>query len=116
MALSVGTRLEHYEIIGPLGAGGMGEVYRALDTKLGREVALKILPPKFAADSSRLARFEREARLLASLNHPNIAAIYGLEHANGIRFLILELVEGPTLSERLKAGPLEISEALRIAS
>src|SRR5262249_58581403 len=98
-----------------LGAGGMGEVYRALDTKLRREVALKILPPKFAIDPSRLARFEREAHLLASLNHPNIAAIYGLEHADGVRFLVLELVEGPTLSERLKYGPLDVAESLRIA-
>jgi serine/threonine-protein kinase len=116
MSLAAGTCLEHYEIIGPLGAGGMGEVYRARDTKLGREVALKILPPRFAADPSRLARFEREARVLASLNHPNIAAIYGLEQANGIRFLVLELVEGPTLSERLKAGAIEVPEALRIAT
>ena len=97
MPLSDGTRLDHYEIVGPLGAGGMGEVYRAVDSKLRREVALKILPPKFAADPSRLARFEREAHLLASLNHPNIAAIYGLEHSDGIRFLVLELVEGQTL-------------------
>src|SRR5262249_25276927 len=111
-----GTRLEHYEIIGPLGAGGMGEVYRAVDTKLGREVALKILPPKFADDSSRLARFEREAHVLASLNHPNIAAIYGLEHVDGIRFLVLELVEGPTLSEHLKSGAIEIPEALHVAT
>jgi len=93
MPLAEGTHLEHYEISGPLGVGGMGEVYRALDRKLGREVALKILPPKFTADSSRLARFEREAHVLASLNHPNIAAIYGLEQADGAPFLVLELVE-----------------------
>ena len=116
MALKEGTRLEHYEILAPLGAGGMGEVYRALDGKLRREVALKILPPKFAADPSRLARFEREAHLLAQLNHPNIAAIYGLEHADGIRFLVLELVEGPSLADRLKSGPLEVVEALGIAA
>ena len=116
MPLTDGTRLEHYEIAGPLGAGGMGEVYRAVDTKLRREVALKILPPKFAADPSRLARFEREAHLLAQLNHPNIAAIYGLENADGIRFLVLELVEGPTLADRLKSGPMEVSEALGIAA
>ena len=116
MPLADGTRLEHYEIIGMLGAGGMGEVYRAVDNKLRREVALKILPPKFASDPSRLARFEREAHLLASLNHPNIAAIYGLEHADGIRFLVLELVEGLTLAERLKSGPLDIPESLRIAT
>jgi serine/threonine protein kinase len=94
----------------------MGEVYRAVDSKLRREVALKILPPKFAADPSRLARFEREAHLLASLNHPNIASIYGLEQADGIRFLVLELVEGQTLAERLKAGPMELGEALRVAA
>ena len=116
MSLADGTRLEHYAIVGPLGAGGMGEVYRAVDTKLRREVAIKILPAKFANDPSRLARFEREAHLLASLNHPNIAAIYGLEHIDGIRFLVLELVEGPTLSERLKSGPMEVGEALGIAA
>jgi eukaryotic-like serine/threonine-protein kinase len=85
------------------------------NTKLRREVAIKILPPKFAADPSRLARFEREAHLLAALNHPNVAAIYGLEHIDGIRFLVLELVEGPTLADRLKTAPVEIGEALRIA-
>src|SRR5215471_2181364 len=116
MALKEGTRLEHYEILAPLGAGGMGEVYRAVDSKLRREVALKILPPKFAADPSRLARFEREAHLLAQLNHPNIAAIHGLGHADGIRFLVLELVEGPSLADRLKSGALEVAEALGIAA
>ena len=116
MSLADGTRLEHYEIVEPLGAGGMGEVYRAVDTKLRREVAIKILPARFASDPSRLARFEREAHLLASLNHPNIAAIYGLEHIDGIRFLVLELVEGPTLSERVKSGPMEVGEALGIAA
>ena len=116
MSLAAGTRLEHYEILEALGAGGMGEVYRAVDTKLRREVAIKVLPPAFANDASRLARFEREAHLLAALNHPHIAAIYGLEHSNGIHFLVLELVEGPTLGERLKAGPLAVPEALRIAS
>jgi len=116
MALPSGTRLVHYETIRPLGAGGMGEVYRATDTKLKREVALKILPAQFAEDPSRLARFEREAQVLASLNHPNIAAIYGLEHANGIRFLVLELVEGLTLAERIASGPISITEALGIAT
>lgn len=116
MSLTAGTRLEHYEILDPLGAGGMGEVYRAVDTKLRREVAIKILPAKFASDPSRLARFEREAHVLASLNHPNIAAIYGLEHVDDIRFLVLELVEGPTLAERLKSGSMEVSEALGIAA
>ncbi len=116
MPLATGARLQHYEILGPLGAGGMGEVYRAVDSKLRREVAIKVLPPAFSRDASRLARFEREAHVLASLNHPHIAAIYGLEHADGVRFLVLELVEGPTLADRLKSGPIEISEALRIAS
>ena len=116
MPLEAGTRLEHYEIVDSLGAGGMGEVYRSVDTKLRREVAIKILPPAFASDPSRLARFEREAHVLASLNHPHIASIYGLEHADSIRFLVLELVEGPTLSDRLAAGRLEIPEALRIAA
>jgi serine/threonine protein kinase len=115
MSLAGGTRLERYEIVEPLGAGGKGEVCRAVDTRLRRDVAIKILPAKFASYPSRLARFEREARVLASLNHPNIAAIYGLEHIDGIRFLVLELVEGPTLSERLKSGPMEVGEALRIA-
>jgi serine/threonine protein kinase len=116
MSLAAGTRLEHYEILDPLGAGGMGEVYRAVDTKLRREVAIKILPAKFASDPSRLERFQREAHVLASLNHPNIAAIYGLEHVDGIRFLVLELVEGPTLGERLQSGPMDVSEALGIAA
>ena len=115
MPLAPGTRLEHYEISGPLGAGGMGEVYRALDTKLKREVALKILPPVFAQDPSRLARFEREAQVLAALNHPNIAAIYGLENADGVRFLVLELVEGPTLAQRLETGAIPLDDALAIA-
>jgi serine/threonine protein kinase/Tol biopolymer transport system component len=116
MPLSIGTRLEHYEILGPLGAGGMGEVYRAVDTKLRREVAIKILPRQFESDPSRLARFEREAHLLASLNHPHVAAIYAVEHSGGVRFLVLELVEGPTLAERLASGPIPVSEALSIAA
>jgi serine/threonine protein kinase len=106
MPLANGTRLAHYEVVGMLGVGGMGEVYRAVDTKLKREVALKILPPQFAADPSRLARFEREAQVLAALNHPNIAAIYGIENDGGVRFLVLELVEGPTLAEHpLRPNP-----------
>ena len=118
MPLATGTRLEHYEILGPLGAGGMGEVYRARDAKLRREVAIKILPPQFASDPARLVRFEREAHVLAALNHPHIAAIYGLEHAEpgDIRFLVLELVEGPTLADKLAAGRIEFPEAIRIAS
>jgi serine/threonine protein kinase/Tol biopolymer transport system component len=114
MALAPGARLGLYEIVGPLGAGGMGEVYRAKDTKLGREVALKVLPELFARDPDRLARFEREAQLLASLNHPNIAQIYGIAHDPALA-LVLELVEGPTLAERIKQGGIPLSEALGIA-
>ena len=93
----------------------MGEVYRAKDTRLKRHIALKILPDAFAADPDRLARFQREAELLASLNHPNIAGIYGVEHAEGVRALLLELVEGPTLADRIAQGPLPVGEALAIA-
>ncbi|HEV2233476.1 MAG TPA: serine/threonine-protein kinase, partial [Terriglobia bacterium] len=102
--LNPGTKLGPYEIVGPIGAGGMGEVYRARDTKLGREVALKVLPAEFARDADRMARFEREAQVLASLNHPNIASIYGLEESGGVRALVMELVEGPTLAERIVVG------------
>jgi eukaryotic-like serine/threonine-protein kinase len=115
MALTSGTKLGPYEIVAPLGAGGMGEVYRARDTKLGREVALKLLPPLFTADADRLARFEREARLLASLNHPHIGAIYGFEDAGTAPALVLELVEGDTLDNRVRRGPLPLSEALAVA-
>src|SRR5688572_16658181 len=111
MPLSLGTRLGPYEIVSPIGAGGMGEVYRARDTKLGRDVALKLLPESFAADPDRLMRFEREARTLASLNHPNIAAIYGLED----RALIMELVDGEDLSERLARGVVPVVEAIPLA-
>ena len=104
MALSSGGRLGAYEILGSLGSGGMGEVYRARDTRLQREVAVKTLPAGFAQDPDRLSRFQREAQLLASLNHPNIASIYGLEESEGIRFLVMELVEGETLAERLASG------------
>ena len=110
-----GTQLGSYEILSPLGKGGMGEVWRARDSKLGREVAIKTLPEAFAEDEERLARFEREAKLLASLNHPNIAAIYGLEEDNGTRFLVLELVEGDTLAERLKRGAIPVEETLKLA-
>src|SRR5882762_7887898 len=116
MGLTSGTKLGPYEIVAPLGAGGMGEVYRARDTKLGREVALKLLPPLFTADGDRVARFKREARLLASLNHPHIGAIYGFEDAGNVPALVLELVEGPTLAQRIASGPLPIQEALRIAA
>jgi serine/threonine protein kinase/Tol biopolymer transport system component len=113
--LSAGICLGPYEILGPLGAGGMGEVYRARDTKLGRDVALKILPEPFAADPDRLARFQREAQVLASLNHPNIAAIYGLEESDGIQAIVMELVEGATLADRLAHGAMALEEALPIA-
>ena len=115
MSLSPGTKLAHYEIIEPIGKGGMGEVYRARDGKLDRDVAIKVLPEEFARDKERLARFEREAKLLASLNHPNIASIYGLEESDGVKALVLELVEGPTLAERIAEGPIPIEEALPIA-
>jgi len=115
MALAPGTRLGPYEVTAPLGAGGMGEVYRAKDTRLGREVALKLLPEAFAADPERLARFEREARTLASLNHPHIAQIHGLEDASGTPALVMELVEGPTLADRIAEGALPLDEALPIA-
>jgi len=115
VSLSPGTRLGAYEVVALLGAGGMGEVYRARDTKLGREVALKILPELFAGDAERLARFSREAQVLASLNHPNIAAIYGIEDTDGVRALVLELVDGPTLADRLARGAIPLDEALPIA-
>ncbi|MBK6406121.1 MAG: serine/threonine protein kinase [Holophagales bacterium] len=111
----IGTRLGPYEITGPLGEGGMGVVYRATASKLKREVAIKVLPEAFAADAERLARFEREAQLLAQLHHPNIASIFGLEESNGVRALVMELVEGEELAERLKRGPLPLDEALSVA-
>ncbi len=115
MALSSGTRLGPYEIVCPLGVGGMGEVYRAHDTKLGRDVALKIVPELFASDRDRLARFTREAQALAALNHPNIAHIHGFEESGGVRALIMELVEGQDLAQRLVRGPIPLDEALPIA-
>ncbi len=111
----IGKTLGHYEITGELGRGGMGEVWRAKDTKLGREVAIKTLPEAFAQDEARLSRFEREARLLAPLNHPNIGAIFGLEEFEGTRFLVLELIEGDTLADRLKSGPIPVEESLQLA-
>src|SRR5262245_33914686 len=110
-----GKNLLHYHVQAQLGAGGMGEVYQAHDTKLGRDVAVKILPEMFAQDPERVARFEREARLLASLNHVNIAALYGLEQADGRHFLVMELVGGSTLAERIGSGPIPVEEALKIA-
>src|SRR5438046_1318604 len=135
MTLATGTKLGPYEILTPLGAGGMGEVYRARDTKLGRDVALKVLQEAFAKDCERMARFQREAQMLASLNHPNIASIYGLEESGGVRALVMELVEGPTVAERIatrarrdsggarltppakaqQAAPLPLDEVLGIA-
>ena len=115
MALSPGTRLGHYDVTALLGEGGMGQVWQATDTQLNRQVALKILPDAFAADPDRLARFTREAQILASLNHPNIAAIYGIEESEGTRALVLELVEGPTLADRIRQGPIPLDEALPIA-
>src|SRR5438477_4908518 len=115
MPLVAGDRLGPYEVIAPLGAGGMGEVYRARDTKLNREVALKVLPGAFALDASRLARLKREAQILASLNHPNIGAIYGLEGQEAVHALVLELVEGPTLADRIARGPIRLADALPIA-
>ena len=115
MSLSPGQRLGPYAIVAPLGAGGMGEVYRATDTKLGREVAIKLLPPAFASDPDRLARFEREAKVLASLNHPAIAHLYGLEDEGGQPFLVLELAEGEDLSERIARGRVPLDEAVAIA-
>ncbi len=115
MALAPGTRLGVYEVTAQIGEGGMGQVYRATDTTLGRQVAIKILPDAFASDPERLARFEREAKTLASLNHPHIAAIYGFEKSGGVRALVMELVEGEDLSERLARGAIPIDEALPIA-
>jgi len=109
-----GSSLSHYRILGRIGAGGMGVVYRAKDSTLGRDVAIKVLPEAFAADAERMVRFEREARLLASLNHPNIAAIHGLERVDERRFLVLEWVEGQTLSERLRKGPLPVEETIEV--
>jgi len=116
MSVAAGTKLGTYEITGAIGSGGMGEVYRANDTKLGRDVAIKVLPEAFAHDSERLARFQREAKMLASLNHPNIATIHGLEHSNSTHFLIMELVPGETLAERIKReGAVPVEEALKVA-
>src|SRR5947199_10815832 len=118
MPLDAGARLGPHEILSALGAGGMGEVYRARDTKLGRDVAIKILPELFVADPERVARFEREAQLLAALNHPHIGAIYGFDQAATTHFLVLELVEGESLAGRLeglKAEGLGLEESLRIA-
>ncbi len=110
----IGTTISHYKVLEKIGEGGMGEVYRAEDTNLSREVAIKVLPEQFTQDPQRLARFEREAKLLAQLNHPNIAAIHSFEHSDEIHFLVLELVPGETLSERVAKGPLPVEEALEV--
>lgn len=115
MAFTVGTQLGSHEITGLLSKGGMGEVYRARDLKLKRDVAIKIMPEEFARDTDRVNRFQREAELLASLNHPNIAAIHDLEETNGTRYLVLELVEGESLADLIKRGPIPVEEALTIA-
>jgi eukaryotic-like serine/threonine-protein kinase len=115
MTLATGTKLDSYQIVAAIGAGGMGEVYRARDTNLGRDVAIKVLPDSFARDAERLARFQREAKVLASLNHANIASIYGVEISGESRALIMELADGPTLADRIAQGPIPVDEALRIA-
>lgn len=115
VTLTTGVSIGPYQIVGPLGAGGMGEVYRARDARLNRDVALKVLPEVFALDTDRIARFKREAQVLAALNHPNIAAIYGFEEPNGVQALVLELIEGPTLADRLRRGRIPVDEALPIA-
>ena len=116
MALSPGTKLGPYEITGAVGAGGMGEVYRARDTRLGREVAIKVLPASFSADSDRLRRFEQEARSASALNHPNICTLYDVGHQNGTDFLVMELLEGESLAQRLGKGALPVAETLRIGA
>ena len=112
----IGTRLAHYEITEHLGSGGMGEVYQATDSRLGRSVAIKLLPEAFTTDAERVARFQREARVLASLNHPHIAGIHGIEESSGRLFLVLELVSGETLSDRIARGPIPLDEAIAIAT
>ena len=114
MTLTPGTRIGVYEVTAQIGVGGMGEVYRATDTKLKRQVALKVLPASVAGDAERLARFQREAEVLASLNHPHIAAIYGLEESDAVTALVMELVEGPTLADRIAQGAIPMDEALPI--
>jgi serine/threonine protein kinase len=115
MELTPGTRLDAYQITAAIGAGGMGQVFRARDTRLGRDVAIKVLPSEVAIDADRLVRFEREAQILASLNHPNIAAIYGVEDATGVPALVMELVDGPTLADTIVTGAIPIRDALPIA-
>src|SRR5262245_61129887 len=115
MTPGIGTRIGPYELTSRLGQGGMGLVFRARDTKLGRDVAIKTLSQAFADDSDYLVRFQREAQSLASLNHPNIAQIYGLEESGGTQCIVMELVEGETLADRLRRGPMALTESLQIA-
>src|SRR5215475_9288909 len=115
MPLASGTRLGPYEVIAPLGAGGMGEVYRARDTRLGREVALKVLPPDVAGDAGRRARFEQEARAVAALNHPNIVGLYDIGIENGVAYIVTELVSGETLSAVMQRGPMPVKKLLDLA-
>jgi eukaryotic-like serine/threonine-protein kinase len=115
LSVTIGTKLGLYEITSLIGKGGMGEVYRARDSRLKRDVAIKVLPEEFSRDHDRVRRFRREAQVLASLNHPNIAAIYGFEESNGIQALVLELVEGETLADRIAQGPIPLDGVLRIA-
>jgi len=112
----IGKTIAHYQITAKLGEGGMGEVYRATDTKLRRDVALKLLPDHFLDDADRLSRFQREARVLASLNHPNIAQVYGLEESGNARCIVMELVEGETLADRIARGPIPVEQALNIVA
>src|SRR5262249_46368425 len=114
MPIAIGDRLGPYEILALIGQGGMGEVYRARDTRLDRDVGIKVLPAMFASDPDRMGRFQREARVLASLNHSNIATLYGLEESGGVRALVMELVEGPTLADRVAEGPIPMDEAIPI--
>src|SRR5262245_12226164 len=115
MELTPGTRLQGYEILAAIGAGGMGQVYRARDTRLGRDVAIKVLAPDVAMDADRLVRFEREAQILGSLNHPNISALYGVADATGVPALVMELVDGPTLADAIATGAIPLRDALPIA-
>src|SRR5262245_33627028 len=115
MSLAPGLHVGPYEVTAKIGVGGMGEVWRATDTNLGRQVAIKVLPDAFARDAERVARFEREARTLAALNHPNIASIYGIEKTDaGARALVMEFLDGPTLADRIASGPVPLDEALAI--
>src|ERR1700732_4448040 len=116
MPLAAGTKLGPYEIIVPLGAGGMGEVYRARDTRLERTVAIKILPPQFSSDPVRKQRFEREAKTISSLNHPHICALYDVGHQDGMDYLVMEYVEGESLATRLEAGPLPLEQVLKFGT